>query len=118
MGAFKFEWNPSAYQALIDGPILNNLTQRAIRVEQAAKQNATERPGPNVRTGRLRGSITWRQGRSDAGARYPVYVDIGSNLVYSIFVERGHNVVRNGRIVGYAPPRPYLLPALSAARTT
>lgn len=112
----QFEWDSAAFQELLNGPILNDLVSRAIRVEAAAKQNATDRPGPRVVTGRLRGSITWQTGQSTSeGAPY---VDIGSNVTYAPYVELGHNVVRNGVVVGYAQPRPYLVPALQAARTT
>jgi hypothetical protein len=45
------------------GPVMQDLARRAIRVEGAAKRNATDRPGPRVRTGRLRGSITLRNAR-------------------------------------------------------
>lgn len=115
-----FRWNPGVYQALMNGPVMNNLTQRAIRVEAAAKINASGRPGPKVQTGRLRNSIAWvpRPVNATPTGVHGPSVEIGSNLVYSIHVERGHNVVRGGRIVGYAPPYPYLLPALQAARTT
>lgn len=109
----EFTWDPAAYQALLDGPVMDDLIARAIRVEAAAKQNATERPGPKVRTGRLRGSITWQANRGPVPS-----VDIGSNVVYAPFVEEGHNVVRGGVVVGRAPAYPYLRPGLEAARTT
>ncbi len=109
----EFTWDAAAYNELLNGPILNDLIARAIRVEASAKQNATDRPGPKVRTGRLRGSITWQATRGD-----PVWVDIGSNVHYAPFVELGHAVVRGGRPVGHAPARPYLVPALQSARTT
>lgn len=95
-----------------DGPVYRNLVRRAIAVEASAKRHATGRPGPNVRTGRLRGSITWRPGRDERGP----YVDVGTNVHYAPFVELGHNVVRSGRIVGRAPAYPFLRPALEAAR--
>lgn len=112
----KFEWNSAAFTELLNGPVMQDLTMRAIRVEAAAKQNATERPGPRVRTGRLRGSITWHQNPASAGQMPSV--DIGTAVVYAPFVELGHNVVRGGRVVGYAPPRPFLRPSLESARTT
>lgn len=95
-----------------DAPVNRELVKRAIRVQNSAKQHATSRPGPMVRTGRLRGSITWRLGRD---ARSP-YVDVGTAVHYAIFVELGHRIVRGGAVVGYAPPYPFLRPALEAAR--
>lgn len=109
----EFTWDPAAFQELLDGPVMDDLIGRAIRVEAAAKQNATDRPGPKVRTGRLRGSITWQATRGPAP-----FVDIGTAVIYAPFVEEGHNVVRGGVVVGHAPPRPFLRPALEAARTT
>ncbi len=98
-----------------DGPVARDLATRAIRVESQAKINASQPPragpnsgsepgqGPAVRTGRLRGSITWRLGRDVEG----LYADIGSNVEYSIFVEAG-----TSRMAA----RPYLVPALAAAQ--
>ncbi len=95
------------------GPVYRDLEKRAIRVQNSAKLHATDRPGPRVRTGRLRGSITHRLGHDERGP----YADIGTNVHYAPFVELGHNIVRGGRIVGRAPPYPFLRPALEAART-
>jgi HK97 gp10 family phage protein len=80
------------------------LARRAIRVESSAKQYATGvGGGPNVRTGRLRASITWRVGEDNRS----VYADVGSNVEYAVYVEMG-----TGRMAA----RPFLRPALSAAR--
>ena len=103
MATFRF--NEAEYQNLVRIPVVADLVKRAIRVEAAAKHNATDRPGPKVRTGRLRGSITWRAGVDD---RSP-YVDVGSAVFYAPFVELG---------TSRAPAYPFLRPALEAARTT
>lgn len=99
-------WNQSALSELLSGPhgaVAADLAARAIRVESAAKANATHRPGPEVVTGRLRDSISWRLGQDAAG----LYADIGSNVQYAIFLELGTvNMI----------PYPFLRPALSAAR--
>lgn len=105
------QWDDSGFGE-IERSALADLSQRAIRVESAAKTNATGRPGPNVRTGRLRGSITWKTGSDEQGP----YVDIGTNVEYAAAVELGHEIVRNGRVVGHAPAYPYLRPALEAGR--
>lgn len=112
----QFQVNRAALEeALVrspQSPVNRELVRRAIRVTNSAKQHATDRPGPRVRTGRLRGSITWALGRD---ARSP-YVDVGTAVHYAIYVELGHNVVRGGAIVGHAPAYPFLRPALEAAR--
>ena len=103
-----FKFNEAELQRLLTGPtgpVMKNVVRRAIRVESSAKQHASGRPGPNVRTGRLRGSITWRAG---ADGRSP-YVDVGTNVHYAPYVELG---------TSRAPAYPFLRPALEAARST
>jgi len=102
----SFRFNEAQLRELLTGPqggIARDLTRRAIRVEGAAKQNASGRPGPNVRTGRLRGSITWRLGRDGTG----LYADVGTAVHYAPYVEGGTSRM---------PAYPYLRPALDAAR--
>lgn len=96
-----------------DGPIVKDLQRRAIRVETAAKLNATGRRvagannpegrGPRVQTGRLRASITYRIGRDAEG----FFFDIGTNVRYAKYLELG--LLPNGRSY------PFLKPALIAA---
>lgn len=108
----SFRWNELELERLLkgpSGPVARDLTRRAIRVEGAAKQHASNTPpsapgeGPAVRTGRLRGSITWRLGRDGFG----LYADIGSNVLYAPYVELG-----TSRMAA----RPFLRPALEMAR--
>jgi hypothetical protein len=89
-----------------DGPVARDLSKRAIKIRNAAVQNATGSPrppprggGPGVRTGRLRSSITWVVNRDGQG----LYADIGTNVIYGLFLELG--TVR-------MPAYPFLLPAL------
>jgi phage gpG-like protein len=105
--ATSFRFNEWELKRLLGagGPIAQDIVKRAIRVESSAKEHATGRPGPNVRTGRLRGSITWRLGQDGEG----VYADIGSAVHYAPYVELGTSRM---------PAYPYLRPALEAARTT
>lgn len=107
----RFVANASGLAALLQAetsPVARDLIRRAIRVETAAKLNASQPPpsvpghGPAVRTGRLRGSITWRLGRDLRG----LYADIGSAVLYAPFVELG-----TSRMAA----RPFLRPALIAA---
>lgn len=102
----SFEISDAEMREFLTGPnsaIAMDLAKKAILVEATAKQYASGRPGPNVITGRLRGSITWRLG-VDA---LSMYADIGTNVYYAIFVEMG---------TSRAPAYPFLRPALEAAR--
>lgn len=98
-------WDEAALRELLAGPsgdVARDLSRRAIRVESAAKANASGRPGPNVDTGRLRSSISWRLGSDSQG----VYADIGTGVPYGRILELG--LTRNGRRF------PFLEPALAA----
>lgn len=97
-------WDNVALRLALSTAEARDLALRAIRVESAAKVNASGRPGPNVRTGRLRASISWRLGEDALG----LYADVGSNVEYAGFVELGTD---------RAPAYPYLRPALEAARS-
>lgn len=105
----SFAINSHEYRALLNGPVVRDLIRRAIRVEAQAKDNASQSPpsqpghGPAVRTGLLRGSITWRPG---IDAKSP-YVDVGTAVEYAPYVEMGTSRME---------ARPFLRPALEAAR--
>lgn len=102
-------WNHAVLNGFFRTAPARDLAQRAIRVETAAKLNASHSPpsvtgsGPAVRTGRLRSSITWRLGEDAEG----LYAEIGTSVEYASFVEYGTD---------RAGPRPFLVPALAAAR--
>lgn len=126
----SFKLESAELTALVQGPVMRNLVARALRVEAAAKKFASGRPGPNVITGRLRSSITWRPGADPISP----YVDIGTNVYYAPYVEEGHGntphvypiMTPGGKfsgefgVVGSNPTKPYpfLKPALAAAYTT
>lgn len=102
----RLEWKPVELEKLLNGPngaVAKDLARRAIRVEAAAKMNASGPPGPNVRTGRLRNSITWRLMMAPDG----LHAIVGSNVHYAPYVELGTSRMR---------ARPFLRPALEAAR--
>lgn len=106
----EFAVTDAFLRALLAGPVAADLARRAIAVESLAKRIATGPPpsapgeGPGVRTGRLRASITHRLG---ADAQGP-YADVGSNVHYAPFLELGTRKMA---------ARPYLRPALAAAKT-
>ena len=110
--------HPAALKRLLTGPsggIARDLTRRAIRVQNAAKVNATGRQvpgannpegrGPRVDTGRLRSSITHE---IRVGADGQLEARIGTNVEYGLYLETG---LRNGATY------PFLRPALAAARS-
>lgn len=114
----RFKMNEAAFRGLIGahGPVARTLVRRALAVHKLAVHNASEPPrggvpnagsepgkGPAVRTGRLRASITWRLGEDAIG----LYADIGSAVLYAPYVELGTSRME---------ARPYLRPALEAAR--
>lgn len=97
-------WHDQNLQAVLHGPQGPVAAQLAIRLQRAtnaAKVNATGRPGPRVRTGRLRSSITWALG-TDSRGLFGVY---GTNVPYGYYLETG---LRNGA------KYPFLVPAMSA----
>lgn len=113
------------------GAVGRDLLRRAIRVESQAKINASGRPGPRVRSGRLRASITHQILTTPYGG---LVARVGSNVEYAGFVEYGtpaHTIRPRRKRALYwkgAPhpvarvchpgnrPYPYLRPALRAAR--
>lgn len=100
-------WNEAELHRLLNGrsgPVAADLSRRAVAVQSRAKINASGRPGPNVDTGRLRSSISWRLGEDSKG----LYADIGTGVPYGRILELG--LTRNGRRF------PFLVPALEAAR--
>lgn len=128
--ARDFRLSGEELSAFLSKPLERDLYSRGLRVMRAAKRNARGRPGPNVITGRLWGSIDIRVGHD---SRSP-YVDVGSAVHYAPMVELGHRNTAHaypiytpggtftGRFgfVSSKPTRPYpfLVPALEAARTT
>lgn len=110
--ARSFQWNHVGLRQLLrdpSGPVYRDLARRAVRIEAAAKVNASHSPpsipgeGPAVQTGRLRGSITFRLGSDTIGP----YADVGSNVAYAAYVELGTQFMEE---------RPFLRPALHAGR--
>ena len=89
--------------AQIDQAVAQAIQITGLAVERQAKQNASGRPGPNVRTGNLRRSITTSMPIKGFGESYSVVVS--ATMVYARAVELGHPRWKPG--VKY----PYLGPA-------
>ena len=99
--------HPAAFSRLMtgqNGGVARDLARRAIRVQNQMKQNASGRPGPNIDTGRLKGSITWEIREDPDGLE----ARVGTNVEYALPLETG---LRNGTTY------PFMARALSAART-
>jgi hypothetical protein len=90
-------------EAQIDMAVAQAIQITGLAVERQAKQNASGRPGPNVRTGNLRRSITTSMPIKGFGDSYSVVVS--ATMVYARAVELGHPRWKPG--VKY----PYLGPA-------
>jgi hypothetical protein len=91
------------YGAKADEAIKQAIYVTGLAVEAQAKKNASGRPGPNVRTGNLRRSITTEQPIKGFGGLYTV--EVRATMVYARAVEFGHPRWKPG--VKY----PYLGPA-------
>lgn len=87
----------------IDDAVAYAIQMAGLAVERQAKQNASGRPGPNVRTGSLRRSITTSMPIKGFNGGYSVVVS--ATMVYARSVELGHPKWKPG--VKY----PYLGPA-------
>lgn len=73
-------------QRLLNGPngaVARELYRKGLRVQNAAKLNATT--APRVRTGRLRSSISLNVGKDSRS----LYADIGSKVPYARYIEEG-----------------------------
>ena len=84
------------------------ITMAGLAVERQAKQNASGRPGPNVRTGNLRRSIKTSMPIKGFEGRYTITVS--ATMVYARAVELGHPKWKPG--VKY----PYLGPAANTLK--
>ena len=93
-------------EAQFEEAVRSSIHMAGLAVETQAKKNASGRPGPNVRTGNLRRSITTREVQKGFGGLYTV--DVAATMVYARAVELGHPRWKPG--VKY----PYLGPAANS----
>lgn len=120
----RYEASAAGLRALVEGPVAEDLRRRAIRVDAAAHEFARGKGGgPNVRTGKLWQSIYWRLGIDPISP----YAEVGVTVPYGLLVEKGHMNTPHGYtaddgsyayVKGPARARPFLKPALAAARVT
>lgn len=97
-----------AQETKVDGAVQYAIQMAGLAVERQAKQNASGRPGPNVRTGNLRRSITTSMPIKGFEGRYTI--TISATMVYARAVELGHPKWKPG--VKY----PYLGPAANTLK--
>ncbi len=97
-----------AQETKVDGAVQYAIQMAGLAVERQAKQNASGRPGPNVRTGNLRRSITTSMPIKGFEGRYTITVS--ATMVYARAVELGHPKWKPG--VKY----PYLGPAANTLK--
>lgn len=97
-----------AQETRVDGAVQYAIQMAGLAVERQAKQNASGRPGPNVRTGNLRRSITTSMPMKGFEGRYTITVS--ATMVYARAVELGHPKWNPG--VKY----PYLGPAANTLK--
>lgn len=85
-------WDSAALAAIFNSPqgfVAKDLARRAVNVESEAKRIASQPPpsrrgtGPSVRSGLLRGSISWTLGEDAEG----IYAEIGTNVEYAPYLE-------------------------------
>lgn len=93
----------NAKEAQIDEAVGYAIGRAALLIETRARENASGRPGPNVRTGNLRRSITARPPKKGFGGNYEA--EVQATMVYARAVELGRAEWKSG--VKY----PYLGPA-------
>ncbi len=96
-----------------DGSASGLIGRAALAVERQAKMNASGRPGPMVRGGRLRSSIT-------TDIESYTKAKVGTNVFYAPYVEFGHKQhpgqfvppLRKRLVADFAPAYPFLYPAV------
>ncbi len=97
-----------AQETLVNNAASYAIQMAGLAVERQAKQNASGRPGPNVRTGNLRRSITTSMPVKGFEGKYTITVS--ATMVYARAVELGHPKWKPG--VKY----PYLGPAANTLK--
>jgi len=88
------------------------VAEAASTLEATAKKNATGRPGPNVRTGTLRRSIT--HGPIESFGLGGAQTDVGPTAVYGRRVELGFSGADSRGRHYHQPPYPYFVPAFES----
>lgn len=98
-----------------------HLREVALMGAEVIRQEAVRNAERHRRTGTLAGDIHKEIARESIGFRVVVHIGPGNKGWYGRLVEFGHAIVRGRRkaekrVVGHAPPHPWLRPALDAKR--
>ncbi len=93
----------------------NTVRDGAQMIQRQARMNATGRPGPRVRTGTLRRSITIKYPHRGGGGLYEA--QIGPTAIYSRRIELGFDGTDSIGRTYHQPPYPYFRPAFQFGTT-
>ena len=93
------------------------IAKAAFVIERQMKINATRRPGPRVRSGRLRSSIATE-------IKSPNLARVAPNVFYAGFVEYGHRQtpgqfvppLRRRLVADFAPAYPFVQPTIDQTK--
>jgi Bacteriophage HK97-gp10, putative tail-component len=109
LGVGEFVAALEAMDARVDAACGATVRDAARVIQRQARTNATGRPGPKVRTGTLRRSITIRYPKRGGGGVWEA--QIGPTAVYSRRVELGFDGTDSIGRTYHQPPYPYFAPA-------
>ena len=98
-----------------------HLREVAMEGAEVIRQEAIENALKHKKTGTLANDIHAEIAKESLGSRVIVHIGPGKKGWYGRLVELGHAIVRGRRkaekkVVGHAPPHPWLRPALDAKR--
>ena len=109
LGVPEFVAALEAMDARVDLASRNTVRDGAQVIQRQARMNATGRPGPKVRTGTLRRSITIKYPHRGGGGLYEA--QIGPTVIYSRRIELGFDGTDSIGRTYHQPPYPYFRPA-------
>lgn len=95
----------------VSGPALRKAAEAGAEVLRQAVADKAPRGAGTNEGGHLADNIVAEVIKATEAKRVVVAVGPDSKHYYGLFVEHGHPIVRNGRVVGHAPPHPFMRPA-------
>ncbi len=114
LGVGEFVAALEAMDARVDLACRNTVRDGAQVIQRQARMNASGRPGPRVRTGTLRRSITIRYPHRGGGVWE---AQIGPTVIYARRVELGFDGSDAIGRTYHQPPYPYFRPAFQFGTT-